>query len=268
MRLSYFLPGMLVALATPSSSHQRENGSPYILAFAGDRDEKHSDFFAVIDVRPRSSTKGKVVATLPIGMTASMPHHLEYVLPRKGKLLFANAHHHEMTLLIDTADALRPKLAKSMAPPPPLRFGHDFARLANGNVLAGFLRSEGSSPASGDTLLPGNHGGLAEYTEDGKLLRIASAAVPGFKEPIHPYGDLPMLTSIGLSRPRTDDGRFQRGRGSVWRYSTLKLLHTRSRCRRGSAPTGRSARSSAIRSARAYCRRLNPHELLWVWFLD
>ena len=64
-----------------------------------------------------------------------MPHHLEYIAPERGKLLFANAHHHEMTLLIDTSDAVRPKLAKSMGPPPPFRFGHDFARTGDGKVL-------------------------------------------------------------------------------------------------------------------------------------
>lgn len=44
--------------------------SPYVLIFAGDRDEKNSDFFAVVDVRPGSPTLGKAVPTVPIGMTA------------------------------------------------------------------------------------------------------------------------------------------------------------------------------------------------------
>jgi hypothetical protein len=216
---------LLAALSygTPASSE----GSPYVLAFAGDRDEKDSDFFAVIDVRPDSPTRGKVVGTLPIGMTSSMPHHLEYVLPPKGKFLFANAHHHETTLLVDLSDPLRPKIAKSIGPPPPLRFGHDFARLGNGKVLAGFLRSEGTSPAPGDTLVPGNHGGLAEYTEDGRLLRIASAAVPGFKEPIHPYAIVPMLNIdriVTTSAPMMED--YNADVVQVWRYSDLKLLKT------------------------------------------
>ncbi len=94
----------VAATSAASAAPPNKQPSPYVLAFAGDRDEKQSDFFAVIDVRPGSATLGKVVATLPIGMTASMPHHLEYKLPKKGQLLFANAHHHEMTLLIDTSD--------------------------------------------------------------------------------------------------------------------------------------------------------------------
>ena len=227
MRLRFLLPAVLLVLAAPSPSRPIDAESPYVLAFAGDKDEKNSDFFAVVDVRQDSPTKGKVVATLPIGMTSSMPHHLEYVLPGKGKLLFANAHHHEMTILIDKSDALNLKLVKSMGPPAPFRFGHDFARVGNGKVLAGFLRSEGSSPASGDTLVPGNHGGLAEYTEDGKLLRTASAAVAGLKEPIHPYAIVPMLDIdrvVTTSAPMMED--YNADVVQVWRYSDLALLKT------------------------------------------
>lgn len=135
MRRSSFVRWIAVlgaATSAASASPPVKEPSPYVLAFAGDRDEKQSDFFAVVDVRPGSATRGKVVATLPIGMTASMPHHLEYTLPKKGQLLFANAHHHEMTLLVDTSDPLHLKLAKMMGPPAPLRFGHDFARVGKG----------------------------------------------------------------------------------------------------------------------------------------
>jgi hypothetical protein len=247
MRLRFLLPAVLSVLATPSSSRPTDAVSPYVLAFAGDKDEKNSDFFAVIDVRPDSPTKGKVVATLPIGMASSMPHHLEYVLPEKGKLLFANAHHHEMTMLVDTSNALSPKLVKSMRPPAPLRFGHDFARVGNGKVLAGFLRSEGSSPASGDTLVPGNHGGLAEYSEDGKLLRTASAAVAGSEEPIHPYAIVPMLDIdriVTTSAPMMED--FNADVVQVWRYSDLKLLRTIP------VPHGKRADGSALPGAARY----------------
>lgn len=130
------------------------SGSPYLFALAGDKDEKDEDFFAVIDVRPGSATLGKTVATLPIGMKASMPHHMEYWTPGSGELLFANAHHHEASFLVDTSDPLKPRMALTLRPPAPLRYGHDFARLPNGNVLAGFLRSEGPSPARAETLAP------------------------------------------------------------------------------------------------------------------
>lgn len=78
------------------------------------------------------------MATLPIGMKASMPHHLEYWTPTRGNLLFANAHHHESTLLVDTSNPLAPRIARRLQAPKPLRYPHNYARLSNGNVLAGF----------------------------------------------------------------------------------------------------------------------------------
>ena len=150
--------------------------SPYLLLFAGDEDKADSDFLAVIDLRSQSRDLGKVVATTPIGMKASMPHHMEYQTPPKGELLFMNAHHHEMTLLIDVSDALKPRIVKTFAPPAPFRYPHDYSRTPTGTRLVGFLRSEGKGPDPADTDTPGNHGGIAEYTGDGRLLRTASAA--------------------------------------------------------------------------------------------
>jgi hypothetical protein len=98
--------------------------SPYLLVFAGDRDERDEDFLAVVDVRPGSPTLGRVLATTPIGLKGSMPHHMEYEPPAAGELLFANAHHHEAALLIDTSDPLNPVIRRTLGPPPPLRFGH------------------------------------------------------------------------------------------------------------------------------------------------
>jgi hypothetical protein len=62
-----------------------------------------------------------VIATTPSGMHASMPHHMEYVMPPAGELLFMNAHHHELTLLVDLADPRAPRIAKTFSPPSPLR---------------------------------------------------------------------------------------------------------------------------------------------------
>lgn len=201
--------------------------SPYLLIFAGDRDEQQSDFFAVVDVRPGSATSGQVVATLPIGMKASMPHHMEYALPTQGTTVFANAHHHETTFLVDFADPLKPALKRSVRPPAPYRFGHDFARLAGGNVLFGYLRSDGPSPRKGDELVPGGHGGIAEYTAAGDLLRSASAAVADAVDPVRPYAIVPMLDIdriVTTSAPMMED--HSADVVQVWRYSDFKLLHT------------------------------------------
>ncbi|MBA2466197.1 MAG: hypothetical protein H0V46_01150 [Sphingomonas sp.] len=202
-------------------------GSPYLLVFAGDKDEKDEDFFAVIDVRPGSPTLGQSVATLPIGMKASMPHHMEYLTPSRGSLLFANAHHHEANFLIDTSQPLSPKIERQLKPPAPLRYPHDFSRLPNGNLLVGFLRSEGASPVAEEKIVPGGHGGLAEYTAGGELLRIASGAVDGLKAPVRVYAIVPMLDIdrlVTTSAPMMED--HSADVVQVWRYSDLKLLHT------------------------------------------
>lgn len=214
-------PGPVLA-AKPSPGY-----SPYLLIFAGDKDAKNEDFFAVIDVRPGSATVGKVVATRLTGMKESMPHHMEYVLPAKGRLLFANAHHHEITYLLDFSKPLALKIKRTIGPPAPLRFGHDFVRLSNGHMLLGFLRSEGPSPVAGDTMEPAGAGGIAEYTARGDLLRQVSAAVKSLAKPVRPYAIVPMLNIdrvVTTSAPMMEQDSADVVQ--IWRYSDLKLLHT------------------------------------------
>jgi hypothetical protein len=240
----------LVAAACASASRHPTGPpapAPYLLVFAGDRDEADEDFFAVIDVRPGSSLAGQVVSTTPIGMRASMPHHMEYELPASGNPVFANAHHHEATLLLDVSDPRAPVIEHTFGPPAPLRFGHDFARLPNGNLLLGFLRSEGPSPKAGDDLLPGGHGGIAEYTSRGELIRAASAAVAGYQEPIRTYAIVPMLE---IDRIATTSAPMMEDHVAdviqVWRYSDLSLLHTIP------VPPARNPDGSSIEGAHRY----------------
>jgi hypothetical protein len=152
---------------------------------------------------------------------------MEYELPRSGHLLFANAHHAETTMLVDVSQAPVIRISRSLTPPAPFRFTHDYARLPNGNVLMGFLRSEGPSPKVADTALPGGHGGLAEYTPQGELLRTASAAVPSHPEPIRTYAILPMPD---IDRIVTTSARMMEEHSAnvvqIWRYSDFTLLRT------------------------------------------
>jgi hypothetical protein len=180
-------------------------------------------------------------------MKASMPHHMEYYSPARGELLFANAHHHEANLLLDASDPLDPKIAGKVPLPAPLRYPHDFARLQNGNVLIGFLRSEGPSPVAAEKIVPGNHGGLAEYTASGKLIRTASGAVAGIEHPVRVYAMVPMLDIdrvVTTSTPMMED--FSADVVQVWRYSDLKLLHTIQ------VPPGKRADGSLLPGAARY----------------
>lgn len=214
---------LLVSGCATTEPALRPAPSPYLLLLAADKDGADADFFAVVDVRPSSPSAGNVVATTPFGHRNSMPHHMEYVLPANGKLLFANAHHPEETMLVDVGEAPAISVVKSISPPKPLRFPHDYARLPSGNVLMGFLRSEG---ANADDKV-GGHGGIAEYTAGGELLRSASAAVKGYAAPIRVYAILPMLE---FDRIVTTSARMMEKHSAnviqVWRYSDLKLLET------------------------------------------
>lgn len=164
---------MVVSVGASGAEFARPDGeSPYLFLFAGDQDMADSDFLAVIDLRPESPTLGKVIATTPIGLKASMPHHMDYVRPPDAELLFMNAHHLEKSLLVDVSDPLGPRVAKSFDPPAPLRYPHDYSRTPTGTRLVGFLRSEGPSADPAEAVTPGNHGGIAEYTAEGELLRM------------------------------------------------------------------------------------------------
>lgn len=199
----------------------------FLYAWAGDLDERDSDFLAVIDVRPNSSSYGQVLNTVPVGMSGSMPHHLEYQLPAPNQLLFANGHHHEAIFLIDFANAEHPRVVRTLTPPPPFRYPHDFVRLPNGHLLVGYLRSEGPSPQPGDTTMPGGHGGLAELDSAGNILTIRSAADSTVQVPIRPYAfailpelDRFLVTSALMLEDTSADVV------QLWRLSDLTLLRT------------------------------------------
>ena len=220
---------VFVACAPPSREAQVQSGaeSPYLFLFAGDQDEADSDFLAVIDLRPDSPDLGRAIATTPIGMKASMPHHMEYTMPPDGELLFMNAHQHELTMLVDVSDSRAPRVVKTLEPPAPLRYPHDYSRTPRGTRLVGFLRSEGESPDPAETAMPGDHGGIAEYTADGTLLRTASAETASSSRPIRPYAfalladiDRLVVTSAPMMEASWADVV------QVYRYSDFTLLKT------------------------------------------
>jgi hypothetical protein len=199
----------------------------YLYVWAGDKDEKDPDFLAVVDVRPTSPTYGQVVATEPVGMTGTLPHHTEYSLPGPGGLLFANGHHHERVFLFDTDSATRPRLVRALPPVPPYRYPHDFYRLPDGTVLVGFLRGPGASPVARDKTTPGGPGGIALVDGQGRVLRTASAAAPEIRAPVRVYAFAPrpevdrlLTTSAPMMEDTTADVV------QVWRLSDLTLLHT------------------------------------------
>ncbi|MBC8088656.1 MAG: hypothetical protein H7Z40_15440 [Phycisphaerae bacterium] len=222
---------MMVGASVLVACGERVVGTParYLYVWAGDEDGKQSDFMSVFDVNPSSAQFGQVISTTPVGMSNSMPHHLEYQLPAEGEFLFGNAHHHETVFLFDTRDSTHPTVARTLPSVPPLRYPHDFIRLPNGNLLVGYLRSNGASPLAGDTTMPGGHGGIAEFTPQGELVRWRSAAdsTSTSTVPIRPYAFalLPALdrfvVTSALMMEDTSASVVQ-----IWRMSDLSLLRT------------------------------------------
>lgn len=221
------LAGGLVACSTPArDAATTDTASPYLLISAGANDSTQNDFLAVVDLRHESPTIGSVIATTPTGMKNSLPHHMEYTTPPAGELLFMNAHHHEASLLVDVSNPLAPRIAKTFAPPAPMRYPHDYSRTPTGTRLVGFLRSEGKSIDTTEVASPGNFGGIAEYSAQGELLRTAMARNAGGK-PVRPYAfallpnvDRLVVTSAMMMESTSADVV------QVYRYSDFALLHT------------------------------------------
>lgn len=208
--------------------------SPYLYVWAGDGDEKDSDFLAVIDARPGASY-GKIVDTLPVGARGTFPHHTEYEFP-SNSYLFANGWGAGQTFIIDLRDPRKPKLAGQFKDLAEYGFPHSYARLPNGNVLATFqVKKPGYEPP----------GALVELDARGNLIRASSADVSGMdKKQLWPYSllalpriDRVVTTSTEMGLPKwalptahgsshethtlTDTSHIQ-----VWRLSDLRLLAT------------------------------------------
>jgi hypothetical protein len=222
-------------LASIDFAQASRSGSPYLFVWSGDSDGKDSDFLAVIDARPRSSTYGEIVATLPVGASGTFPHHTEYEFP-SNSILFANGWGAGQTFVIDLHNPRKPKLAAQFKDVNEYGFPHSFARLANGNVLATFqVRKDGYTPP----------GALVELDSHGKMIRASSADVGGMdKKLLWPYSvlalsriDRVVTTSTEMGLPKwatphahgashdvhtyTDTHHVQ-----IWRLSDLRLLAT------------------------------------------
>ena len=222
--------GAVIAIAAGlagCTSPDLSSGSRYLYVWAGDKDEQSSDFLAVVDVRRNSRTYGEVLTTAPVGMSGTLPHHLEYSLPAAGQMLFANGHHHEQIFRFDISDAEQPKLVGTVPKAGPLRYPHDFVRLPDNSLLVGYLRSNGPSPTPGDTNMPGNHGGVAHVSASGEVLKWASAADSTLTQPMRAYAFalLPAIDRfIVTSAPMMEDHNAEVIQ--VWRLSDLTLLKT------------------------------------------
>jgi len=216
----------IIALFAMTAIAQQPAGSRYLATWVGDSDGKDSDFLAILDVNPRSKNYTRVLRTTAANVRGTAPHHTEHEFV-PGHPLFANGFAGNKTVRFDLRDPLHPRLLGEIAPAPGLAFPHTFVRLPNGNILA-------TMQASGPTFLP--PGGLAEYRDDGSVVRTGSAANdvdPGAR----PYSVLPIpeqdriVVSCGrmFLPPGTVPASPLDHAGFViqlWRLSDLTLLKT------------------------------------------
>lgn len=208
-----------VSAAPLSAQHAGHNPPParFLYAWTGDADRKDSDFLAIIDVREGSATYGQVLKTVPAGANGLYPHHTEQVL--SGTRFFANGFTHR-TVIWDAADPLAPRLIGELEDVHGFHHAHSFLRLDDDNVLA--------TLQYGDSTVPGNPGGIALFSPQGKVVRAAGSADTAFAGArIRTYSldasrasDRILTVSSPMDDERTADV-FQ-----LWRLSDLKLLRT------------------------------------------
>lgn len=213
----------LLVAAGLGCAAQAETRGPgaYIYAWAGDEDEKDSDFLAVIDADPGSATYGAVVATAPIGAKGVMPHHTEYETPA-ATTLFANGWKAGRTFVLDIAEPLKPRVTSSFRSAGIFSHAHSFARLPSGNVLATFQ-------SIGQAYAP--PGGLVELDQRGRFVRGSRSATPDIPTAINwPYS---LAVAPGIDRvvtTSTDMGLGPNWKSpetrhvQLWSLSDLRLL--------------------------------------------
>lgn len=218
----------LLAAATPATSH-------YLFVWAMEARQPHAstaalapsdraawrkarglgnDFLAVFDVRPGASF-GKLVAMLPVGR-AVMAHHTNYAEP-SNDVLYANDWLGNRTYVFDLHKPRHPRLLREFGSVGAYSNPHSFVYLSNGDTLATFQYSGGFNRGAG---------GLVEFGPKGRVVRTASAAVPGHPN-IRPYS---LAVVERLDRVVTGSADMMGAQVShvaqVWRLSDLKLIRT------------------------------------------
>lgn len=226
--IQYFLIGfsILSLSCSKSNSHQvAETESDYLYVWAGDKDGEDSDFLAVLDVHKSSATYGEIIATVPVGANATMPHHTEYEYP-PNDTLFANGWVAGQTFMFDLTKPDNPRLIDDFTSLDGYSYPHSFARLPDGDVVATFQ-------SEGDVYAP--PGGLVKFDSKGNVIASASSRTPEIPDSLNwPYSltvlpeiDRVISTSADMGMPPFNEWNYSYTyHVQVWSLSTLELLHS------------------------------------------
>ncbi|MDA0684860.1 MAG: hypothetical protein O3A57_10615 [Bacteroidetes bacterium] len=223
---------LLVALAAGCTSQLSDEyskaganniASSRLYVWAADEDQgvNDTDFLALIDSDPTSETYGEVVSTSPVGAVGTGAHHAEPIAPT-GAFLFANGYKSGRTFLFDLSDPGHPTLSRELEPIDGYHYPHSFLRLKNGLLLATLQYGNGT--------MPGDPGGLAQFDQQGVLMKVTTAADPNFEgEIIRPYAveAVPEMDRV-VTTGRTMNIKSEVAADlvQIWRLSDLALLET------------------------------------------
>jgi len=191
--------------------------SRYLFLWAGDADKQEADFLAVVGVDPKRPDYASVVATLPVDVKGSRPHHTEYEMPAGG-VLWANGFDASRTFLFDLHDPVHPAIRAAFGDPDPFGHPHSYARLPNGGILATMQWEK-----RGDQH---ETGGLVEFDAAGHVVRSVRASTAD-DPTVRPYS-LAVLPALDRVVTTATDMHLQvRSRAvQIWRLSDLTLLQT------------------------------------------
>lgn len=228
---------LFTALVILCAGCRTASSGSYLFVWAGDADNKASNFLGVIDANPSSAHYGSILASISTGVAGERPHHTEHEMPASGHLL-ANDFNAGRTWVFDLTQPLKPRILTSFGCEAGYCSPHTFVRLADGHVLATFQYLTGpDSMGSGATYymasraLERSTGGLVEMDERGHPLRSGSATDTTIDNKwIYPYSVLPFPAFDRAVSTTTDMNDANTKATSewlqVWRLSDLKLLRS------------------------------------------
>ncbi len=158
----------LVACTTPVPP------SPDVIyVWSGAMDSTQRDALVVLDADSMSPSYGREIGRLALETSGGMPHHIEPLVSADQSLI-ANAWHAGTSYVFDVRDPLLPTIRATLTTAgKALAYPHDFARLADGTILAAY------NSRTGTYIGPG---GLARLGADGAVQSFASAAMAGIAD--------------------------------------------------------------------------------------
>jgi len=184
------------APAPEPESDPPTDGHAYVWSIAAD--SAGSDGLLVLDVDTASARYGQVIGAAMLDTNGGMPHHIERQV--HDGVLFANDWKSNRTWIFDVRDPVHPAIRASFGSADNVAgWAHDFARLPDGRMLVAFNAGPGAYEGAG---------GLGEVDDDGTIVRVASARMPGVDDTAAtPYVIMPVagrdravvgLTEMGM----------------------------------------------------------------------